>query len=140
MPRMVRITATNTSTFYSSVPSGTYATHRVVGFLFPLAHPGYENKVHLLDLGSAIFTMVKDYFCLRVPKALVSILNEALADDDADFMEQCVLEAFEQNDPVYIIGASYYTTRKNFGPDPEYSADCALADSRRGPQARALVR
>ncbi|MBA7876393.1 MULTISPECIES: hypothetical protein [Citrobacter] len=27
-------------------------------------------------------------------------------------MEQCVLEAFEQNDPVYIIGASYYTTRK----------------------------
>lgn len=46
------------------------------------------------------------------PKAPVSILNEALADDDADFMEQCVLEAFEQNDPVYIIGVSYYTTRK----------------------------
>ncbi|WP_311044825.1 hypothetical protein [Citrobacter sp. XY323] len=96
--------------------------------------------MHFLDPGSAILTVVKDYFCLRVPKALVSILNEALADDDADFMEQCVLEAFEQNDPVYIIGASYYTTRKNFGPDPEYSADCALADSRRGPQARALVR
>jgi hypothetical protein len=30
MPRMVRITATNTSTFYSGVPSGTEATHRLV--------------------------------------------------------------------------------------------------------------
>ncbi|TKV21909.1 hypothetical protein FDX01_06260 [Citrobacter sp. wls613] len=33
-------------------------------------------------------------------------------DDDVDFVEQCVLQAFDVNDPVYIIGVSYYTTRK----------------------------
>ncbi|MEM0567594.1 hypothetical protein [Salmonella enterica] len=46
------------------------------------------------------------------PKTHVSIIDEALTSDDADFMETCVLEAFEQTDPVYIIGVSYYTTRK----------------------------
>lgn len=46
------------------------------------------------------------------PKTHVSIIDEALTSDDADFIESCVLEAFEQTDPVYIIGVSYYTTRK----------------------------
>lgn len=45
------------------------------------------------------------------PKTHVSIIDEALTSDDADFIESCVLEAFEQTDPVYIIGVSYYTTR-----------------------------
>ena len=46
------------------------------------------------------------------PKAPVSVIDEAITNDDADFIEQCVLEAFETSDPVCIIGASYYTTRK----------------------------
>ena len=27
-------------------------------------------------------------------------------------MEKCVLSAFETGDPVYLVGVSYYTTRK----------------------------
>jgi hypothetical protein len=32
--------------------------------------------------------------------------------DDVDFVEQSVLLAFETNDPVYVVGLHYYTTRK----------------------------
>lgn len=46
------------------------------------------------------------------PAASVSIIDTAIHDDDVDFVEQCVLRAFKTNDPVYIIGMSYYTTRK----------------------------
>lgn len=46
------------------------------------------------------------------PTKPVSVIDEAITDDDADFMEACVLEAFETTDPVYVIGVSYYTTRK----------------------------
>lgn len=46
------------------------------------------------------------------PTKPASVIDEAITDDDADFMEQCVLEAFETTDPVYVIGVSYYTTRK----------------------------
>ncbi|WP_200921607.1 hypothetical protein [Citrobacter portucalensis] len=46
------------------------------------------------------------------PAAAHSVIDEAITDDDADFMEQCVLEAFDTSDPVYVIGVSYYTTRK----------------------------
>lgn len=46
------------------------------------------------------------------PAATHSLIDEAITNDDADFMEQCVLEAFDTSDPVYVIGVSYYTTRK----------------------------
>lgn len=46
------------------------------------------------------------------PKVPVSVIDEAITNDDADFIEQCVLEAFETTDPVYVIGVNYYTTRK----------------------------
>ncbi|EBM3540373.1 hypothetical protein DYJ09_09735 [Salmonella enterica] len=46
------------------------------------------------------------------PVAPVSVIDKAITNDDADFIESCVLEAFEQTDPVYIVGVQYYTTRK----------------------------
>ncbi|CAM8424084.1 hypothetical protein SK39_04575 [Citrobacter sp. BIDMC107] len=46
------------------------------------------------------------------PKQPACIIDEAITNDDADFMERCVLEAFETTDPVYVIGVRYYTTRK----------------------------
>lgn len=46
------------------------------------------------------------------PKPATSIIDNAIRDDDADFIEQCLLKAFDLNDPVYVIGMNYYTTRK----------------------------
>ncbi|EJJ3922262.1 hypothetical protein NI479_004536 [Salmonella enterica] len=46
------------------------------------------------------------------PQATTSIIDEALHNDDVDFVEQSVLMAFDANDPVYIVGLQYYTTRK----------------------------
>lgn len=46
------------------------------------------------------------------PRQPVSMIDNAVHNDDVNFVEQCVLRAFEANDPVYIIGMSYYTTRK----------------------------
>lgn len=46
------------------------------------------------------------------PAPAASIIDEAINNDDADFIEQCVLEAFDVNDPVYMVGLQYYTTRK----------------------------
>ncbi|MEZ2600770.1 hypothetical protein [Kluyvera intermedia] len=46
------------------------------------------------------------------PKATISPIDSAMHDDDVDFMEQVVLQSFDVDDPVYLIGMSYYTTRK----------------------------
>ncbi|HDR2353294.1 TPA: hypothetical protein QCH65_000438 [Enterobacter roggenkampii] len=46
------------------------------------------------------------------PAPPVSVIDTALENDDVDFVEHCVLEALEGNDPVYVIGRDYYTTRK----------------------------
>lgn len=46
------------------------------------------------------------------PSPASSVIDTAIQNDDADFVEQCVLQAFESNDPVYVIGNNYYTTRK----------------------------
>ncbi|AIR01964.1 hypothetical protein ABW06_25170 [Pluralibacter gergoviae] len=46
------------------------------------------------------------------PKPATNLIDSALNDDDADFVEQCVLESFETTDPVYIVGVGFYTTRK----------------------------
>ncbi|HGF0789832.1 TPA: hypothetical protein ACF7ZD_001554 [Raoultella ornithinolytica] len=46
------------------------------------------------------------------PQPVVSVIDTAIRNDDADFVEQCVLQAFEVTDPVYVVGMSFYTTRK----------------------------
>ncbi|MEJ3766300.1 MAG: hypothetical protein WGP72_11850 [Klebsiella quasipneumoniae] len=46
------------------------------------------------------------------PKQESSVIDTAISNDDADFMEKCVLDAFEVTDPIYIVGMNYYTTRK----------------------------
>jgi len=46
------------------------------------------------------------------PTQTSSIIDNAINNDDTDFVEQCVLRAFESSDPVYVVGVSYYTTRK----------------------------
>lgn len=46
------------------------------------------------------------------PQQPVSMIDNAAHDDDVNFVEQCVLQAFDMNDPVYIVGMTYYTTRK----------------------------
>ena len=46
------------------------------------------------------------------PAPPVSTIHVALHNDDVDFVELCVLDALDKEDPVYIIGVSYYTTRK----------------------------
>lgn len=46
------------------------------------------------------------------PQAPTSIIDEALHNDDVDFVEQSVLMALDVNDPVYVVGLQYYTTRK----------------------------
>ena len=47
------------------------------------------------------------------PQPTTSLIDTAIHDDDVEFIEKCVLEAFETGDPVYTVGVSYYTTRKN---------------------------
>ncbi|AVU50255.1 MULTISPECIES: hypothetical protein [Enterobacter cloacae complex] len=46
------------------------------------------------------------------PQPATSIIDEAMHNDDVDFVEQSVLQALDVNDPVYIVGLQYYTTRK----------------------------
>lgn len=46
------------------------------------------------------------------PAPASSVIDTAIHDDDVDFVEQAVLHAFTTDDPVYVIGTSYYTTRK----------------------------
>ncbi|HAS1709434.1 TPA: hypothetical protein I4G17_004586 [Enterobacter hormaechei] len=46
------------------------------------------------------------------PAPAISVIDKALQNDDVEFIEQCVLNAFEEKDPVYVIGTGYYTTRK----------------------------
>lgn len=46
------------------------------------------------------------------PKQESSVIDTAISNDDTEFMEKCVLDAFEVTDPIYIVGMSYYTTRK----------------------------
>ena len=46
------------------------------------------------------------------PQPTTSAIDSAMREDDVKFMEKCVLSAFETGDPVYLVGVSYYTTRK----------------------------
>lgn len=42
---------------------------------------------------------------------LSEMIEEASRRDDADMVERAVLKAFKSDDPVYLVGLSYYTTR-----------------------------
>ena len=46
------------------------------------------------------------------PQEPISVIDTAAHNDDVDFVEQCVLEAFDVRDPVYVVGTMYYTKRK----------------------------
>mgnify|MGYP000985309582 FL=1 len=46
------------------------------------------------------------------PESPVSVIDQAMSIDDAKFMENVVLQAFDLKDPVYIVGRQYYTTRE----------------------------
>lgn len=46
------------------------------------------------------------------PVTLTMMIEEAERKDDADFIEQAALCIFSANDPVYLVGLRYYTTRK----------------------------
>lgn len=46
------------------------------------------------------------------PQPATSIIDVAVHNDDVDFVERCVLQALDINDPVYVVGLQYYTTRK----------------------------
>ena len=46
------------------------------------------------------------------PEPPASLIDEAINNDDVEFVEQAVLQAFGLTDPVYVVGRQYYTTRK----------------------------
>lgn len=55
---------------------------------------------------------LKRAHCIIWPQTPSSIIDEAITSDDVDFVEQSVLSAFDINDPVYVVGLLFYTTRK----------------------------
>lgn len=74
------------------------------------------------------------------PQSPASVIDEALHNDDVDFVEQCVLLALDINDPVYVVGLQYYTTRKkNLRHNPGTAGDCAMVNRRGGEKTRAMV-
>lgn len=46
------------------------------------------------------------------PEPPASLIDEAINNDDVEFVERAVLQAFDLTDPVYVVGCQYYTTRK----------------------------
>ena len=46
------------------------------------------------------------------PVTLKDMIEESSRRDDADFMEQVMLKTFKADDPVYLVGHQFYTTRK----------------------------
>lgn len=46
------------------------------------------------------------------PVTLSELIEETERKDDVDFMEQVMLEAFSDDDPVYVVGKRYYTSRR----------------------------
>jgi hypothetical protein len=60
-------------------------------------------------------------------------------DDDVDFVEQSVLLALDVNDPVYIVGLQYYTTRKKSQISPGTTVDRTVANGLGGQKTSSLV-
>lgn len=77
------------------------ALERFTAALNQARNEGYRGE-HVLARAHAILW----------PTQPVSAIDTAMKDDDVDFVEQAVLRAFTSDDPVYVIGTSYYTTRK----------------------------
>lgn len=46
------------------------------------------------------------------PVTLSALIEESERRDDADFIEQIMLNTFDLHDPVYLVGRKFYTTRK----------------------------
>ncbi len=46
------------------------------------------------------------------PVTLSALIEESERRDDADFIEQTMLDTFNQHDPVYLVGMQFYTSRK----------------------------
>lgn len=46
------------------------------------------------------------------PVTLSELIDESERRDDSDFIEQVMLATFESQDPVYLVGLQFYTTRK----------------------------
>lgn len=77
------------------------ALERFTAALKQAREEGYRGQ-HVMNRAHAILW----------PAPAVSVIDIALENDDVDFVEHCVLEAFAGDDPVYVIGRDYYTTRK----------------------------
>ena len=45
------------------------------------------------------------------PVTLGEIIDKAEDEDDADFIEEVMLKTFKTDDPVYLVGMQFYTTR-----------------------------
>lgn len=46
------------------------------------------------------------------PVTLTELIEQSERRDDADFIEQVMLKTFIPEDPVYLVGMQFYTTRK----------------------------
>ncbi|AXF64456.1 hypothetical protein [Leclercia sp. W17] len=46
------------------------------------------------------------------PVTLSALIEESERRDDADFIEQIMLNTFDLHDPVYLVGLQFYTSRK----------------------------
>jgi hypothetical protein len=65
-----------------------------------------------------------------------SVIDTAIHDDDVDFVEQSVLKAFDSSDPIYVVGVSYYTTRKKISDITRELQRLAPGSRQRGKGAR----
>lgn len=64
------------------------------------------------DEGFAGPLAIKRAYAILWPVTLMEIMERAEKKDDADFMESVILGALKTEDPVYVVGRDYYTTRK----------------------------
>ncbi|MBK0004361.1 hypothetical protein [Erwinia sp. S38] len=58
--------------------------------------------------GAAAFGRAK---AILWPVTLREMIERSSLDDDADFIEQVVLNTFKSDDPVYLVGMKFYTSR-----------------------------
>ena len=59
--------------------------------------------------GIAAFARAK---AILWPISVTEMINQAERDEDAAFIEQVMLNTFKPEDPVYLVGIQFYTTRK----------------------------
>lgn len=60
---------------------------------------------------SGVQSVVRAKTLLWGPLSLREMIAEAERRDDADFIEDVVLTTFKPDDPVYLVGMQFYTTR-----------------------------